>query len=263
MFDIKALVRLSRISEYWWSITFQTIAVIFLISSQNLFSYKTIIVLLVNLLLTAAGNAFNDVEDAEDDYHVLEKRKRNQIASGNLTKKQGYIFSFSLLLIGLFLLLITSPSVFFVALILEFVGFFYSYKTVRFKSMPILDLVTYILSMGVLQFLVAYLSFRSPDLFIIPFLMIIVPASLMILVIVQVRDFNIDKKTNIKNTVQKLGKFDIKKLLVVLSIPVIAGLIIIFLNIPSEYHIVILLISIFLGIGMIFWLKRLLKSYCL
>jgi len=261
MFDIKILTRLTRIRDY----SFQLILIfllILLISPQNLFSYKTVIVFLANLFLTAFGFAFNDVEDAKDDYHVLEKRKRNPISNGDLTKTQGYLITFLLLLIGLFLLLIISPLVFLLGLVLVFIGFFYSWKPVRFKSMPIIDLISHVIGLGVLQFFIIYLTFRPFDLFITPFLMIIIPFSFMTEIFGELKDFNVDKKTNIKNTIQKLGNLNIKGLLIILSVVVITGFIIIFFTIPLEYNIIILSGSIFLGIITLLRLNKFLKSYC-
>lgn len=254
---------LGKINENKGVLTlFSIIALVFLISPQNLFSSKTVIVFFANLFLTAFVYAFNDVEDAADDRHILEKRKRNPVSNGDLTKTQGYLISFLLLLIGLFLLLIISPLVFFFGLALAFVGFFYSWKPVRFKSIPVVDLISHVICLGVLQFFIIYLTFRSYDLFLIPFLMIIIPSSLMVEIFYESRDFNVDKKTGIRNTIQKLGRFNINKLLIPLSVIAIAGFIIIFFTISSEYKIVILLSSIFLGIAIMSGINRTSKSHC-
>lgn len=258
---IQVLARFTRIKAYWLTL-FSVMALIFLISPQNLFSSRTVIVFLANLFLTAFVYAFNDVEDAADDYRILEKRKRNPIANGDLTRTQGYLISFLLLLIGLFLLLIISPLVFFLGLVLALVGFFYSWKPVRFKSMPFIDLISHVICLGVLQFFVTYLTFRSFDLFVIPFLMIIIPFSLMVEIFFELRDSNVDKKTNIRNTIQRLERFNMKKLLITLGIITITGFTIIFFTIPSEFKIVILLSSIFLGIIIISKVSKLLELYC-
>ncbi|UCE16623.1 MAG: UbiA family prenyltransferase [Candidatus Bathyarchaeota archaeon] len=258
---IQVLARLTRIKAYLLTL-FSIIALIFLISPQNLFSSRTVIVFLANLFLTAFVYAFNDVEDAVDDYHILEKRKRNPIANGDLTKTQGYLISFLLLLIGLFLLLIIGPLVFFFGLALALIGFFYSWKPVRFKSMPFVDLIAHVICLGVLQFFITYLTFRSFDLFLIPFLMIIIPFSLMIEIFFELRDFNVDKKTNIRNTIQRFGRSNIKKLLITSGAITIAGLTIIFFTIPSEYKVVLFLGSIFLAILTVSKVNKLLESYC-
>lgn len=258
---MRVLARLTRIRAYWLTL-FSIIALIFLISPQNLFSSRTVIVFLANLFLTAFVYAFNDVEDATDDYNILEKRKRNPIANSDLTRTQGYLISFLLLLIGFLLTLIISPLVFFSGLILAFVGFFYSWKPVRFKSKPLIDLISHVICLGVLQFFITYLTFRSFDLLVIPFLMIIIPFSLMVEILFELRDYSVDKKTNIRNTIQKLGRFDIRKLLITLGVIATTGFTIIFFTIPSEYKIVILLGSIFLAIIIVSKVNKLLKLYC-
>lgn len=74
MLNMKTFERLTRIRDYLLS-NLAIIGLIFLISPENLFSPKTVIVFLANLCLTAFIYAFNDVEDAEDDRHVLEKEE--------------------------------------------------------------------------------------------------------------------------------------------------------------------------------------------
>lgn len=268
MFDINILLRLTRIKEHSsipgvpWSLRLIFIfPLIFLISPQSLFSYKMVIIFLANFSLTAFLYAINDVEDAEDDNQILEKRKRNPISSGDLTKRQGYLISLLLLLIGLFLLLIISPLVFFVGLVLTSVGFFYSWKPVRLKSIPIVDLISHVICLGLLQFSTTYFTFRSFDSFFIPFLMIIIPVSFMTDIFQELRDFKVDKKTKINNTIQKLGRFNIKKLLIASSVIVITGFLIIFSTIPLEYNIILLSLSIFLGIIVVLRTKTLLNSY--
>lgn len=258
---IQILLRLTRIKAYLPAL-FSTIILVFLISPQKLFSSITVTVFFANLFLTAFVYAFNDVEDADDDYCNLKKRERNPISNGDLTKKQGYLISSWLLLTGLFFSYIINILVFFFGLSLALVGFLYSWKPVRFKSVPIIDIISHILCLGVLQFFIIYLTFNPFDLLLIPFLMIIIPFSLMIEVFYELKDFNVDKKTNIRNTIQKFGRFNITKLLITSGIIVTIGFIIIFFNIPSEHMITILLASIFLGIIIIYKANRFLKSYC-
>ncbi|UCE43741.1 MAG: UbiA family prenyltransferase, partial [Candidatus Bathyarchaeota archaeon] len=173
----------------------------------------------------------------------------------------GYAISLVLLLIGLSLVAITRPSVFFSGLVLALVGFFYSWKPVRLKSIPLIDLISHVICLGGLQFFITYLTFRSFDLFIIPFLMIISPFSLMVEILYELKDFNADKNTNIRNTIQRLGKFDIKKLLITSSVIAIVGFTIIFFTLPSEYKIVILFGSAFLAIIIVSKINKFLKTH--
>jgi len=148
------------------------------------------------------------VEDADDDCHYLEKRKRNPFANGELTKKQGYLIAFSFFFIGLSLLLAISYLVFLIGSILSLVGFLYSWRPIRLKSIPIADIMSHAICMGVLQFSITYLAFRLLDLFFISFLMMIIPFSIASDIFQELRDFNADKEGGVNNTVQKLGKFN-------------------------------------------------------
>jgi len=238
MFGLETFTRLTRVKDYLPN-SFAIFFLVFLISPQNFISLKTVIVFLANLFITAFIYAFNDVEDAEDDYHASEKSERNPISNEELTKTEGYLISSLLLLIGLFLLSTVSLLVFSLGLALALLGFFYSWKSVRLKSIPIADLVFHIICLGVLQFFITYLAFRSLDLLVIPFLMIIIPSSLIIQVLFEMRDFNVDKKTKINNTIQKLGKFDIKLSLIFLGIIATAGFAAIFFDVSLEYQVLV------------------------
>jgi 4-hydroxybenzoate polyprenyltransferase len=251
MLYIEILVRLTRINEYL-KVLILIFPLIFLISPQNLFSYITIVIFLANLFLTAFLYSFNDIEDAEDDYHDIEKKERNLIANKELTKKQGYLFSFFLLFIGLFLLYIINSIVLFFGLIFAFVGFLYSWKPVRLKSIPIIDLISHVICLGTLQFLIIYLAFRTLDLFIIPFLMIIIPFSLMNQILGELTDFKVDNKTKITNTIQKFERFDLKKILITLSVIVITGFSILIFTMPPENRIISLSITFLIGIMALF-----------
>lgn len=202
---LSVLLRLSRLKEYLPQL-FLIFILIFLISPQNLLSYKTAIIFLANLFLTSFAYAINDVEDAEDDYHDLRKRKRNIISNGTIGKKYGYLISFSLLFTGLILLLLLNKLVFLVGLFLSFDSFLYSWKKLRLKSIPFLDLISHALCLGTLQFLTTYLAFRSLNWQIIPFLTVIIPFSFSTQILQELRDFKVDRKTKINNTAQLMGK---------------------------------------------------------
>ena len=247
MLNIESLLRLTRVNEYLKGL-FLVFPLIFLVSPQNLFTYTSIIIFLANLFLTAFSFTFNDIEDAEDDYQDTIKRVRNTITSKELTKKQGYSLSLFLLLTGLTLHYIISPIVFILGLISTLIGFLYSWKPVRLKAIPIIDLISHVIFLGTLQLLVTYLAFRKLDLLVIPYLMIIIPYSLMIQISGELTDFKVDKKTKITNTIQKFGEFDLKKTLIILSVITIAGFSVLIFTLSLENRIIGLLITLVIGI---------------
>ena len=74
-------------------------------------------------------------------------------------------------------------------------------------------------------------------------------------------DFNVDRKTNIKNTMQKFGKFNVKKISIISGLIILSGSIITFFVFLSEYKLLVLLGSIFSVFFTILWIKNILKIF--
>lgn len=226
--------------------------VIFLISPVDLFTYKALLVFAANLCLTAYGYMYNDLEDAVDDYHDLEKRKRNPVASGEITRNQSYMANLALLGAGLFMLAYVSPFAVFLGVVFAFVGFFYSWRPLRLKSTPIWDVISHVLFLGVQQLLITYAAFRPLDLFVAPFLMIVVPFSLMNEIMHELVDFDVDEETEISNTVQMFGGFDVRRLLVALSVAVVVGVSVIVFSLSAQHRVVGLAVSLLVVVPAIY-----------
>ena len=135
-------------------------------------------------------------------------------------------------------------TAFVLGVIFSFVGFFYSWRPLRLKSKPIWDVISHVLFLGVQQFLITYLAFRPLDLLVTPFLMIIISFSSMNEIMHELIDFKVDAETEISNTVQMFGGFDVRKLLIVLSVTVIIGVSVIVFSLSARYRVVGLAISL-------------------
>ena len=249
----KILLRLTRINENtiwktpWVLIHLLIFPLIFVVSPQNFFSYKTIAVFLGNVFITASGFIINDVEDADEDYHVLEKRKRNPISNKELTKKQGYVIGFSSMIIGLTLLFTINFLVFLLGFVLGFIGILYSLKPIKLKSRPILDIVGHVIGFGVIQISTTYLAFSSPNLQFLSILIVLITFSAAAEIFQELRDFEVDKKTKINNTIQKFGKFDPAALIIVLGMIATLGFGLLFYTIYLDLNIIVFTPLIFLG----------------
>ena len=251
MYNSHIFFRFTRLWDYAHMLLL-LFPVIFLISPANLFTYKALMVFAANLCLTAFGYMYNDLEDAVDDYHDLEKRERNPVASGEITRNQSFLANLVILGAGLLMLAYVSSFVFFLGVVFSFVGFLYSWRTLRLKSTPIWDVVSHVIFLGANQFLITYAAFRPLDLHALPYLMIIVPFSLMNEIMHELIDFEVDKETEISNTVQMLSGFNVRKLLVILSVTVIIGVSLIVLSLSAQYRVVGLAISILIVIPAIY-----------
>jgi 4-hydroxybenzoate polyprenyltransferase len=247
MYHPRIYIRFSRLPEYY-HVLLLIFPLILVISPSNLPSTKAVIVFLANVFLTAFSYAFNDVEDAKDDYHDQNKRNRNPISSGEITKNHGYLFSLFLVTSGLILLWLINPTVFVLGIFYVFIGFFYSWNGFKLKSMPVLDLVSHVLFLGALQFLITYLTFRPLDLLITPFLMIIISFSAMNQIIHEMEDFKIDNITNTCNTVQRFEGFEIKKVLQCLVLTSLVGFSVILYNLITLNNFINLLMTALIGV---------------
>lgn len=251
MFTSHLFFRFTRLWDYAHMVLL-IFPVIFLISPTNLFTYKALLVFAANLCLTAYGYMYNDLEDAVDDYHDLEKRKRNPVASGEITRNQSYVANLALLGAGLFMLAYVSPFAVFLGVVFAVVGFFYSWRPLRLKSTPIWDVISHVLFLGVQQLLITYAAFRPLDLFVAPFLMIVVPFSLMNEIMHELVDFDVDEVTEISNTVQMFGGFDVRKLLVALSVAVVVGVSVIVFSLSAQHRVAGLAVSLLVVVPAIY-----------
>jgi 4-hydroxybenzoate polyprenyltransferase len=243
MSDSHLFFRFTRFWDYTHIIVL-LFPVIFLISPADLFTFKALVVFAANLCLTAYGYMYNDLEDAVDDYHDLEKRRRNPVASGEITRGQSYAANLALLGVGLALLAYVGVMTLALGLVFAVVGFFYSWRPLRLKSIPVWDVVSHVLFLGVQQLLITFVAFRPLDWLVVPFLMIVVPFSLMNEIMHELLDFEVDKETEVSNTVQMYGGFDVRRLLVVLSLLVVGGAAMIVYSLSAEHRVVGLGISL-------------------
>ncbi len=229
MIIVLRLLRLKEYSSNLLGIPF----LIWLISSKELFTMKSIMILSANICLTAFTFSFNDIEDAEDDFYDLVKRERNVIASGLLGKSWAYLICTLLLITGFALLYFIAPELTMIASILSVNSFLYSWRKIRFKSIPFIDLVSHALAIGIQQLLITYFAFKPLDSGIIPYIGLVTSFSLATQLSQELRDYRVDEMTNIKTTAQILGERNATILIVIFSlIPTFTAL---FLPKPLPY----------------------------
>lgn len=197
---LRAFFQLLRVDEYYGN-TFVLTILGSLLNKGHLSLISLVQVFFVSLFLTAFAFAINDIEDAADDAKDPKKVNRNPISAKRLNLFEANIFTYALA--GLCLLLAWSlGSLAFVLAVFGLIlGFLYSYKAVRLKSMPILDLASHGLFLGAIQLLIAATAFNSP---LTP-LALLAAAGVFIASVVgdlnnEIRDWEVDRKTNIRNT---------------------------------------------------------------
>jgi 4-hydroxybenzoate polyprenyltransferase len=201
---IDGTIQLSRYREFLWFVLITTLLGV--ASSDGKFGIRMVTVLIANWLAVAFMFMINDVEDASDDALCPRKAARNPIASGKLSHRSGWWVS---ILVGLFagflyLLLGAGPAVWgWIGLLL---GYLYSWKKIRLKNFPIVDILSHSMMLAGCQFLSALHTF-SPGVYLwwpFPFCMT-VSISMYGELFNELRDFHKDRQAGLSHTALLVG----------------------------------------------------------
>jgi 4-hydroxybenzoate polyprenyltransferase len=197
-----------------WTDTIQYSIVVTLIAvvcAGGYLGWRALILFFVNWLSIIFAYVINDVEDAEDDARDVKKAKRNPVSNGSLTKKEGYLVTLAVFLVTFALYIIIAINVnnynlIWFGLSELIVGFFYSWKPFRFKSMPIIDFLSHGFMLGFASYVTVFYAFNTP------FTMNTMLLGIMIFMLSvhgdfenENRDYIVDKEAKLNNTVQLLG----------------------------------------------------------
>lgn len=159
------------------------------------------VILIVNILLNVFSFAINDIEDAQDDAKDPKKAKRNPISAKDLKLRDAWILTWGSALVALLLALSLGGLILGLTAFTIVLGFLYSYKGFRLKSMPIVDIVSHGLFLGTLPFLIAALAGAGTWT-----TMIVVLSALIFFVSCmgdidnEIRDYKVDREQKIRNT---------------------------------------------------------------
>jgi 4-hydroxybenzoate polyprenyltransferase len=208
---VKGLIHLTRYREYVVFVIVSTLfGFLFTNTKLTLSSILTlIIVLTANILAVGFSFMINDVEDADDDAINPDKKNRNPISAGLLSRKFGFLASFAVA---------TASTIFFIPLgVVPFVlgiitlafGLFYSWRLVRLKSIPGIDLIVHGLMLAGLQFACSYFSFHTFNGIELPWLIPVIMVTCISMygeLHNELRDLHYDTIAGITHTTAIVGK---------------------------------------------------------
>lgn len=203
-----AFYRLSRINvilhDYFPYLTIVTIiAVGFKISVLDYF-----LGIVVSLLVHCYAFIVNDCEDAEDDARDEKKAKRNPISSGFITYKQG-ILILQLTAIPALIIVFVFQGIpaFLVILSAIITGHLYSWKKLRYKSYPFIDVLSHAYALASFQVLY-FMLMPNAEVNIISILAFFAVGLISIggSLYNQVRDWKVDVAAKLNNTAITIGK---------------------------------------------------------
>lgn len=156
---LKGLAKLTRFDEYIYFVIITTLLGV--AAAEANFDWRFLVLLPANWLAVGFAFMINDIEDAPDDALSNKKIHRNPVAAGLISPKTARISTFlvAMLSAGLFAMLGFWPFIFGLASLI--LGFLYSYRGVRLKTIALFDILSHCLMLAGLQFLTGYFSFEN------------------------------------------------------------------------------------------------------
>lgn len=205
---IVAFYRLSRIKTIVVDY-FILLSIISIISTQGRVSLLHLFVAtLISLSIHCYAFIVNDVEDAEDDAMDPKKKLRNPVSSGYITPRQGLmILQTTSIPAAIAAFIFAGLDGLFVTVLALILGHLYSWKKVRLKSYPILDVLSHSFALAGFQPLL-YNTFEGGkiDLVVLFIFLGVSVISIGGAIYNQYRDYEVDVKSNLKNTTIFFGK---------------------------------------------------------
>ncbi len=168
--------------------------------------WRLSMVLVANWLAVGFAFMFNDIEDAADDALDPAKVNRNPVSAGRISPSWAYSVTFCVALAAGVLYFFLGMIPFYLGMGCLVLGVLYSWKKIRLKSFPVLDLISHVLMLAGLQLLCAYTIFSpiTGTRWIAPFV-VVVAISMYGELFNEVRDLEGDRKAGIKHTAALVG----------------------------------------------------------
>ena len=166
---------------------------------------RIIFVLGANILAVTFAFMVNDIEDAQDDARDPDRGAQNAVASGVITPRTGWIASGGVGALALILFAAVNTPTLLVGIATLLLSWFYSWRVVRLKARPGIDVIAHLLMLSSLLFLAGYFTY-SRD----PGAAWWVAASVGFIsaygqLYNQLRDYDMDQAAGLRNTANILG----------------------------------------------------------
>jgi 4-hydroxybenzoate polyprenyltransferase len=203
--QLNGLVRLTRFKEYLFFVTVSTL--LGAAAAHGTLGWRLIGVLVANLLAVAFAFMINDVEDAPDDALDPAKARRNPVSAADLSARAGRLASFGVALAAAIAYALLGVWPFITGLSCLVIAYLYSWRPVRLKSKPFVDLVSHCLMLAGLQFLAAYFTFdpAPSSRWVYPFIFVM-GVSMYGELVNELRDLDGDREADIHHTANLIGQ---------------------------------------------------------
>jgi 4-hydroxybenzoate polyprenyltransferase len=165
------------------------------------------LILVANWLAVGFAFMYNDLEDAPDDALSAAKVGRNPVSAGLVSPGLALRASLAVAALSALAYLPLGWLPFLLGALCLGLGWLYSWRRVRLKSIPLLDLVSHVLMLAGLQLACAYFTYAAPlslD-WLAPFLLVVAVSAYGEL-FNELRDFEGDRQAGINHTAALIGE---------------------------------------------------------
>jgi 4-hydroxybenzoate polyprenyltransferase len=201
---LNGIWRLTRFEEF---VSFVIITTLFgAAAGGGSIGWSLLGVLVANWLAVGFAFMINDVEDAADDALTLTKARRNPISAGKLSPRAGRSLSCLAAILAALIYASLGLGPFVTGLACLIIAYLYSWRPIRLKSIPIVDLVAHAAMLAGLQFLAADLTFGGyPNWQWVFPLILVLAISLYGELYNELRDFDGDCQAGVTHTASLIG----------------------------------------------------------
>jgi 4-hydroxybenzoate polyprenyltransferase len=255
---LKGLAKLTRFDEYVYFVIITTL--LGMASAQGVFDWRFFVLIPANWLAVGFAFMINDVEDAPDDAFSQAKSRRNPISAGLISTKTGRIASFVVggIAAVLFSLLGFWPFIFGLSALI--LGYLYSYRGIRLKTIAFFDILSHCLMLAGLQFLCGYFTYANHlgANWFWPFTFVMA-ISIYGELYNEIRDIRGDREANLQHTAIVLGERTAQILMIiVLGLGIFAGAVSLMMIelIPLWVFLLMVILSILFVLPRIIKVKR-------
>lgn len=166
---------------------------------------RVLAVTLANILAVTVAFMINDVEDAPDDARETHRAARNPVTTGEVTPRDGWIAAWVLGAIALLLDAAASTAAVWTGTLTLALAVLYSWRGVRLKALPGVDVIAHALMLSALLFLAGYAAYDTA-----PGRVWLVALGVGLISVYgqlynQVRDFDMDRAAGLHNTASFVG----------------------------------------------------------
>lgn len=213
---IAGLVRLSRWKEH----TLFTVPLTLvggLMAAHNragvTLDWNLLIVTVANILAMTVAFMINDVEDAPDDARDPARAARNPVAAGIVRPREGWAVALALGGVALVLYARAGAGAFWIGALTLALSVLYSWRAIRLKARPLVDILSHVLMLSALLFLAGYFAYDDAPGEIWLVALGAALASAYGQLYNQARDFDVDRAAGLRNTAWLVGEANTRRLM--------------------------------------------------